>query len=441
MPRTKAAHLPDPSGGTRGRDAPGSRDGMAGARIARRETAPVDDSLQLDSLKQAGAELARRPLETDRAVRLATELGNALVTAGWPDAGLALAERVVAARPGNLDGLDLITRAALGCAAPEAALGAVETRLQQMPGNERLRRMHASLVLAHGRPADAADILDGLAQQKPGDIPLRFEAARACVQASEWSRAIAHLDIALQRRPRNLRGQLDRILALERSRGPDAAIEGCHAAVAAHGPHPQLALRLGQLLAAAGRDGEAAKVLADARQAFPSDTGVVAAYGALLRKIGERAQALRLYDETLESMPDFAGGWLAKAGMASEDGDLEAAVRTCEDGLTHVPAHHGLRLHKADLCRRLGRFDEAMTLCREALRDRPDDIGARMKLAASLVDLHRLDEADGVYREVLHRQPRHDAALLARVNIAKRLGQPEAGLALLHERLGGARSC
>lgn len=404
-------------------------------------TGQVPDSLQLATLKAAGEDLAGRTLATDREVRLAIELGNALVTAGWTEVALALARMVVDLRPGNLDGLDLITRVALERAAPDVALGAVERQLGRAPRNERLRRMHARLLLAAGQAAEAADIFGALTEQRSGDIPLRFQAARACVQAQEWTRAIAHLDVALPRQPKNLRGHLDRILAVERTLGPDAAIEVCEAAIAAHGPHPQLALRLGQLVAAAGRDEEAVRILSEARQAFPSAIGVAEAFGAVLRKTGDRAAARRLYDEALRAKPDLASGWLAMAAMAAEDDDLQEALDICDQGLAQAPGHHALRLQKADLCRRLGRLDEAMAQCRDALAARPEDIGARMKLGAVLVELDRFEEADALFLEVLERQPRHNAALLGRVTIAKRLGQPEAGIALLHERLAGPTSC
>ncbi len=444
---------------------PVNADARAACERLARETGAVRELYAL--LVEAAGQLAAQPEEELPLRALAARLAEEEL--GDLEGATAQLRRTLALAPDDAAALEALCRVALAAERWDEAAELLRERGRRAAGEARsalLAELAELLRARRGDPAGAASALrDAIALAPAGSQPaLRQRLAAALAQSGDASAAGEELAAAAEAEgdPRRLLAALQELASQAATPAARAAAERRQAEV--WGP------RLGQWSLAFA-------ALARAARATPGDVALRAELRAAAARAGADADAVRAYQALLPALPpaEAAPAWRELAALFEERlADGERALAAWAEALRLEPGDPGTlralaRLHRAaghereraDAClalaARAAGSTEALAAWREAAealdalddapraaqawaevsRLAPDDPPAAAALERLLARLDRPAELT----ELLERRrarpgQARDLDLAFRLaGLRRRLGAPEAALALLREVL------
>jgi tetratricopeptide (TPR) repeat protein len=242
-------------------------------------------------------------------------------------------------------------------------------RLEHEAGDAgEARRRYAELLAAHPRHAHGLNGLGALLLSQ-GEDDAALEHFERCLGADPEHRQALMNAAGILRRRRSFEraaGLLRRLLKLEPA---DSAVR----------------LRLGQILADAGRLSEALQELFVARKQRPEWVEVHRMVADVYLQVGRPEKALAANARALELEPGDFGARLNQGLLIGECGEPGAALAHLEPLLAQAPEHPkvldavGLQLWA------LGRYDEAIARFRQVLERDPDNPGGHNNLSFALL--------------------------------------------------------
>ncbi len=334
--------------------------------------------------------------------------------------------------------------------APAADLESASNQLkaaEELGGHAEWRELEADLLDYQqlGRPPQLGKRLEAYLESRPEDRPLIYEAlARGAIRDGRLNTANQWLDRWVAEYPDDWWARLWRGTLFQHMDRPQLAIQDYRFAMSRRPDDPQMAKRLGMVLATSGFDYEQAEQLLGGYVAeYPDDADALAALARCRRAGGDNDKALETAEQALRIDSQHADALLTRTLLELEMDQPEQAFATMrqlkevarefrgEEGMQRLLAlqpvlqnpHLTQRaeeiLHlEAKILRQLDREQEA--------QERLERLATLQRQAAELKKLlveyrDRRDDADLIYR-ILERyldigQPREAEAWLRRLEL------------------------
>lgn len=288
----------------------------------------------------------------------------------------------------------------------DEALPALRDGIEEHPDDKRLRLAYARTLVENGRIDDAKNEFATLLQQFPTDDDLRFSLALVSMEAGAWNEAQSYLEELLARGTEldTVHFNLGRVYE---EQGEPLRALGEYEQVGPGADYLSAQLRHTVILFDAGREDEARRQLANARQAQPDFAIQLFLIEAENYKERERyADAQRVLDTALTQFPDDASLLYTRAMLAEQGGDLKKLEsdlrRIIEREPENAMALNALGYTLAD---QTDRFDEAKQLIEAAYKLAPEDPAVLDSLGWVNFRLGNFPEAERHLRDALQRYP------------------------------------
>jgi len=276
------------------------------------------------------------------------------------------------------------------------------------------RRPPPGDLLAARREKEA---VEGKAYQ--GEVALYYPAAGAAppdaglytamaqvVQKSNLSAGLPRLEAALQSsRPQEPEFYFNLAQAHRAAGNLQQAIVACRRALDVDARFLPALRSLGAALTLAGRAGEAAAVLAQARQVHPNDSVVLHELGRALHLAGRDREAVEALTAATAADPDFPEAHNSLAGVLFQLGDLARAESSCREALRKQPDYAEAHANLGGILAASDRGDEAAYHYQAAIRHAPKLAIAHYGFAALLAARERFDEARAEAEAALRSAP------------------------------------
>ncbi|CUW40273.1 protein of unknown function [Magnetospirillum sp. XM-1] len=255
-----------------------------------------------------------------------------------------------------------------------------------------------------------------LVEKEPRNPDAWYLAGYLFIQRRQMTRALAHLDKAVQLRPGYPEAQLNRANVLMELGRPEDAAAGYRAAAQCPQPHPEAFAGLGQALARLGRPAEAAEAFGAALRLAPSHAAANAGLANALRLLGRDAEALphvlayAVGAKDVQVLVDLSREAMARNLLPVAHAALQAVT-----GIRPADADSLALL--ANLSQMGSRYAEAEATARRALALKADLALAHSVLGRALFRLERTEEAASALKEACRLDPedaeaRHFLSLL-----------------------------
>jgi tetratricopeptide (TPR) repeat protein len=272
------------------------------------------------------------------------------------------------------------------------------------PGHAEALEMLGVVIAQGGRPSEALEWLDRAIAQRPEAAGPRHNRAQALFALGRVAEARTELERAVETQP-DLHAAWNLLGSVLAAQGDARAEQAYRRALTLKPDHPETHYNLGVLFLERGRLDEA---IACNRKAVTLRPGFVAAHNNLanaLRARGRVDEALAHYAKAVELEPRFADGWSNFGAALREAGRVDEAIPVLERAVRLAPLAWGAvsNLGVAYLAR--NRFYEAIGCQRKALELKPDSAEVLTQLANALAGVAQWDEAEQAYRKAIERQP------------------------------------
>lgn len=329
-----------------------------------------------------------------------------------------IAERLLAAAPGNVRVLLLAGAAEMGQQRFTLASGLFARALKVQPESGTVRQVLAQSLMKSGQADKALEVLKPLLDDPRTDATSLALAGQAWLLAGDSARAEATFQRALKATPGDSR--LRTALAL---------------AQLTRGDHQPAMAQL-EAITRGDSGGQADLVLISARLRRNDLPGALAAIDALQRKQpdqplplvlrgrvqlqqGDAAAARASFEGALKLQAGHLPALTSLAALDAEAGQVSAARQRLEDLIKAEPGHVKARLALVDLDRRLGAPDDALVAqLKEAVRADPTDPAPRLALVDRLLASRDVPAAQAAAQDASAALP-DDLAIMDALGLAQ----------------------
>ncbi len=293
----------------------------------------------------------------------------------------------------------------------EEVLPLLKDGLRQHPDDKRLRLAYARQLLEAERLKEAREQFAELLRRFPEDDDLRLSLALISLEAKERDDARGHLLTLIERDAHTDTAHFHLGQIAEQDGDTNAALEQ-YAAVGAGDEYLPAQVRRTALLVKLGRDAEARRQLASARESQPDVA--LQLYLIEVESLTEQERlgdAWKVVGEALERYPDDLNLLYTRAMLAEKRGDLSGLERDLRFILEREPDNAmALNALGYTLADRTTRYQEALELIEKAYALNPDDPAILDSLGWVSYRLGDLAKAEQFLRLALARMPDHEVA-------------------------------
>jgi Tfp pilus assembly protein PilF len=177
---------------------------------------------------------------------------------------------------------------------------------------------------------------------------------------------------------------------------------------------------------AAGRDAEAASLLARVRQINPTYVAALHVSALVAKRQRQLADARQFFDQALRLAPADPAILTNAGNLLGETGKVEAAMQLYARAMAADARFVPARLARASLLQRIGRLDEALGELKVAEELQPGSAQINSMRGGVLVAAGRFGEARAAYRDALQLEPTRLPALVGAATAAMQMGDSDA---------------
>ncbi|MCM2314842.1 MAG: tetratricopeptide repeat protein [Thermoanaerobaculia bacterium] len=292
------------------------------------------------------------------------------------------------------------------------AAGAQET------SDEMYGFLAARLAAERGEFSRALDLIDELIGKNPADPVLRFERAEIYASAAKLDKAIAELREVVKLSPTFYEAHrlLGRIL-IDTSGGDrkkvDDALVFLEAAYRLQPSDLGTGLAIVQIHLAAGRSGDAERVLGELAEASPDNRTVNYQYSQVLMKAGKTAEAKPYLERVVASDPLFGPAVFQLVDLYQANRDWILAADTLGPVVAADPRNLELRRRQAYFYLEGGQSGTAVSLLEGLLALDPRDDRSRYLYGEALSAMAQYEKANQQYRTLLKGKPNDPELLIS----------------------------
>ena len=364
-------------------------------------------------------------------------MGRYYLFGGAREKARQTADEILAADPGNPDGLTL-SAALLAEKDPKAAAAEARAVLEAHPGHADASALLASL-LARGQDRDAAaKVLSGAVERNPADAGLRLALASLFEQEKRYPEAEAQLRKLVEQTPKRLEYRSALAGLLVRAKQPDKAEAVLREAAKADVGDDRHVIALVEYIAATRDFNAAERELRGFIEARPRAYDLRFALAGMYLNARRADDAIGVYREVIAADKAGAKGIQARGALArtlaAENRPEEAAALIAEV-LKENPRDNTALMLRAQQSLQRGDNLAAIADLRAVLRDQPDSV----ELTSLLARAHLANKEPELAREVLGRAvqlyPRQAAFRYLYASFLVRQGEQAQALSVVEEQL------
>jgi tetratricopeptide (TPR) repeat protein len=291
--------------------------------------------------------------------------------------------------------------------------------LQIAPTDADARYENGYVAELLGQPRDAVNYYQGAIEANPGHLAARAHLGRLLLLSGMADRALEVVKPGLDSHPDD--AGLLTIRAVARSRQGDlqGGIADAERALTLAPDSEDGVAALAGLYDAAGRSGDAQRLLEDGARRLPNSIDLRAALAQQYAKSGEPAKLEAVLKQIIALKPDEPGHRVRLAQFYASAGRYDEAEASLRQAIHDLPSSTPLKLSLVELlASRQGPETATRTLASMAEAN-PKDTSLQFALARLYESQGRLDQAGATLHAVIDRDPKAASALQAKNALAE----------------------
>lgn len=335
----------------------------------------------------------------------------ALARSGRLDDAQALLDRILAARPGNPDALQLLGMVARQRGDHPAAVALFRQSLAQQPNQPHVLNNLGNSLTSLGQTEAAAQTYQQALALKPDYADARINLALAQIALDQPAKARATLQSLVETDPGHARAWAVLGQALGALREHDRAIAAYRTALGLRPDHAPWQHNLAVALRLAGRPKDALPLLLACAKRSPSEAAILYNLGHCLQDLGRIEEADSAYRAAIALTPGNADIHESLSRMLWQQGDALSHLDSYRAALADRPDDAGLLCGLANRLTLAGRSDEAATLLAEPAAHGIGGADLRFRQGQALWSARQPHNALAAYAAALDIDANHAPAL------------------------------
>lgn len=331
---------------------------------------------------------------------------------------------------------------ATGVGRPALALEIADRAIAAQPGDVRIRVVRVRCLIILSRPDEALDEANALLERDPSLLPARLDKVRALARLGRMEDAVAILGELEDNEPSGAAFSEVAALRIEVLAGENRIADALELGDRVGGEHPGdalIAMARARMLTADNVNewDKALAVVVEARHASEENAELRYAHAFILQHLGQREQALEVLGPPATTDPLDFQTQLLRADLLDQLGRADEAIAVLNEAATRDPGHVTIAERRVTLLFSKGRHAEALDALEQARMIGMVTPALLLLRAQVFMALQRYDEAIPCFESVLGMSPGMDQSTLRTVEEGARqlsfAGRSPAALTLLQD--------
>ena len=365
-------------------------------------------------------------------------MGRLYLLSNADDKAKESAEKILAGKPDDVDGLTLL--AAVKAKAKDLAgareLG--EKAIKVEPNNPEAASLMASLLLADGKVDESIKLLKDATSAHPEEIALKINLARVYAQAGRGDEAAAAFGEVIKEKPKVLSYRTGYSRFLAALKRVDDAEQVMKDAVRDFPEDVTAKLSYIEFLSSTRSVDRAIEELKSMIAASPTENRLKFALGKVYEATNKLDDAAKIYEDVVASVkegPELLQGKSRLAVVKARKNDLEGARKLVDEVLSDNPRDGDALSLRGTLHLNDGDAAGAIADLRTVIHDTPGNVGATRLLARAHLTNKENELAVDVLKQGIQANPNATVLGLDLANIQAGAGKFDGSLATLEEVL------